>query len=107
MTRSQKKLPYVNARLIEKIKKTIDKAREVAKKENRPVSIPPITTYARNCTIVDLMVGLVLQVHNGRKFVEVKISEKLLGHKLGEFSPTRTFTGHPVKRKEEPKKEKK
>jgi small subunit ribosomal protein S19 len=111
MARSQKKLPYVDPRLIEKIRKTIDKAKGVAasKGNNVALSVPPIKTYARNCTIIDMMIGLEIQVHNGHKFIPVKVQENLLGHKLGEFSATRTFKGHPLlkKQKEEGKKEKK
>jgi small subunit ribosomal protein S19 len=108
MARSQKKLPYVDPRLMEKIKKVIikSKAAAAAKGTSLSFSIPPIKTYARNCTIVDAMLGLEFLVHNGRKFISVKIHENLLGHKLGEFSPTRTFNGHPLlkKQKEENKK---
>lgn len=109
MARSQKKLPYVDPRLMEKIKKAIEKAKDLAASKGGAISVAPIKTYARNCTIIDLMIGLELQVHNGRKFIPVKIFESLLGHKLGEFSPTRTFTGHPLlkKQKEETKKGKK
>ncbi len=108
MARSQKKLPYVDPRLMEKIKKVIlkSKAAAAAKGTNVAFSVPPIKTYARNCTIVATMIGLEFQVHNGHKFIPVKIFENLLGHKLGEFAPTRTFNGHPLlkKQKEENKK---
>ena len=109
MTRSKKKLPYVNDRFLEKVRKSIDKAKAAAASKGGAVIVPPIKTYARNATIVDLMIGLEFQVHNGHKFIPVKIFDNLLGHKLGEFSSTRTFRGHPLlkKQKAEGKKEKK
>jgi small subunit ribosomal protein S19 len=100
MSRSQNKLPYVNARLLEKIKKVVDKAKALAASKGGPIIVPPIKTYSRNSTIVDLMMGLEIQVHNGHKFISVKIYENLIGHKLGEFSSTRTFKGHPLLKKQ-------
>lgn len=87
MGRSVKKGPYVDVKLMEKIK-----ALE-AKKEKRKV----IKTWARRSTITPEMVGLTIGVHNGRKFIPVFINENMVGHKLGEFSPTRTFKGHTTK----------
>lgn len=84
MGRSVKKGPYVDAKLMEKIK-----ALE-AKGEKRKV----IKTWYRRSTITPEMVGLTIGVHNGRKFIPVFITENMVGHKLGEFSPTRTFKGH-------------
>jgi small subunit ribosomal protein S19 len=109
MTRSRSKLPYVDVRLVEKIRKSIEKAKASAAAKGGALVVPPIKTYARKSTIVDLMIGLEIQVHNGHKFIPVKIFDNLLGHKLGEFSPTRTFKGHPLlkKQKAEGKKEKK
>lgn len=109
MARSQSKLPYVNIRLVEKIRKAIDKAKSIAATKGGAIVVPPIKTYARNSTIIDLMIGLEIQVHNGHKFIPVKVFDNLLGHKLGEFAPTRTFKGHPLlkKQKAEGKKEKK
>lgn len=109
MARSQSKLPYVNARLVEKIRKAIDEAKKSA--AIRGGAMPPVVvkTYSRNSTIIDLMIGVDMQVYNGKKFISVKVQDSFLGHKLGEFSPTRTFTGHPLlkKQKAEGKKEKK
>jgi small subunit ribosomal protein S19 len=56
-----------------------------------------IKTWSRRSTIIPEMVGLTIAVHNGRKFIPVFISENMVGHKLGEFSPTRTFKGHTTK----------
>ena len=105
MTRSKKKLPYIDARLLEKIKKTIEKAKEASK--GGAIIVPPIKTYSRRSTIVDIMIGLEIQVYNGNKFIPVKVFDNLLGHKLGEFSPTRTFRGHPESKKDTSKGKKK
>jgi small subunit ribosomal protein S19 len=83
MPRSLKKGPFVEAKLMEKV--------SVAQ-ETRSSKV--IKTWSRRSTIVPEMVGLTLAVHNGRKFIPVFISENMVGHKLGEFSPTRTFYGH-------------
>jgi len=83
MSRSLKKGPYVDLKLAQKAKK----AQET---KNRA----PIKTWARNCTITPEMVGLTFAVHNGREHVPVFIIEDMVGHKLGEFSPTRKFKGH-------------
>ena len=83
MARSIKKGPYVQESLMRKVRKAIDtKDRRVIK------------TWSRRSTITPEMVGLTFAVHNGNKFVPVFITENLVGHKLGEFSPTRTFHGH-------------
>jgi small subunit ribosomal protein S19 len=100
MTRSKKKLPYVNPKLMEKIRKIKSKAQERSLANGTPIIMPPIKTYARNSTIVDGMVGLEFQVHNGKNFIPVKIFDSLIGHKLGEFSPTRVFKGHPDLKKQ-------
>jgi small subunit ribosomal protein S19 len=81
MGRSLKKGPYVNLRLLAKVEK------QGANKD-------PIKTWARDCTIVPEFVGATFLVHNGRQFVKVYATEDMVGHKLGEFSPTRTFRGH-------------
>jgi len=65
----------------------------LAQKEKRKV----IRTWARRSTITPEMVGMTVAVHNGRKFIPVFVSENMVGHKLGEFSPTRTFKGHTTK----------
>jgi small subunit ribosomal protein S19 len=83
MARSLKKGPYIEGRLLKKVQE----AQET--RSNRVVK-----TWSRRSTIVPEMVGLTLAVHNGRKFIPVFISENMVGHKLGEFSPTRTFHGH-------------
>ncbi|UCG08089.1 MAG: 30S ribosomal protein S19 [Desulfobacterales bacterium] len=93
MPRSLKKGPYVDENVME----TIQKAQETR-------SSRVIKTWSRRSTIIPEMVGLTLAVHNGRKFVPVFISENMVGHKLGEFSPTRTFFGHAGDKKSKLKK---
>ena len=85
MPRSVKKGPFVDAYLNKKI--------AAAKKEANPAK-RVVSTYSRRSTIIPDMVGLTFAVHNGRKFVPVFITEQMVGHKLGEFAPTRTFRGH-------------
>jgi small subunit ribosomal protein S19 len=81
MSRSLKKGAYIDPKLLKKIEANKD-----AKK--------PIKTWARSSTIIPEMIGMVFQVHNGRLFIDVAVNENMIGHKLGEFSPTRTFKGH-------------
>ena len=88
MARSSKKGPYVDVKLLKKVKKAKDEGSKKA-----------IKTWARNCTITPLMVGLTFEVHAGKYFNKVYITESMVGHKLGEFSPTRKFTGHSKKGK--------
>jgi small subunit ribosomal protein S19 len=83
MPRSLKKGPYIEAKLLKK-------ARAAQATASRNV----IKTWSRRSTIVPELVSLTLAVHNGKKFVPVFISEDMVGHKLGEFAPTRTFYGH-------------
>jgi len=83
MPRSLKKGPFVDYKLLQKV---------MAAQEARSSRV--IKTWSRRSTIVPEMVGITLAVHNGRKFVPVFISEEMVGHKLGEFSPTRTYYGH-------------
>ncbi len=83
MGRSLKKGPYVVDSLLKKVQAMN------AKGEKRVVK-----TWARSCTIVPDMMGHTLAVHDGRKHVPVFVSEEMIGHKLGEFAPTRTFRGH-------------
>ena len=83
MPRSLKKGPYVEPKLLHKI---------VEAQETRNTRV--IKTWSRRSTIIPEMVGITLAVHNGRKFIPVFISENMVGHKLGEFSPTRLFYGH-------------
>lgn len=83
MPRSLKKGPYVDEKLMRKI---------MAIQETRSSRV--IKTWSRRSTIIPEMVGITLAVHNGKKFIPVFISEDMVGHKLGEFSPTRTYYGH-------------
>lgn len=83
MARSLKKGPYIDERLLKKIMM-----------QKNAGSHDPIKTWARACQIPPEFVGHVLAVHNGRIFVNVLVSESMVGHRLGEFSPTRTFRGH-------------
>ncbi len=83
MTRSAKKGPYVDEKLYRKVQRAQDTG-------NRD----PIQTWARDCTIVPEFVGFTFAVHNGKIFHRVFVTEDMVGHKLGEFSPTRTFRGH-------------
>ena len=83
MTRSIKKGPYVDPKLMKEVMKTKESgSREVIK------------TWSRSSMIMPEMVGVTFGVHDGRKFVPVLVSENMVGHRLGEFSPTRTFKGH-------------
>jgi small subunit ribosomal protein S19 len=83
MPRSLKKGPFIDEKLMRKVS------------ESQGIrSSQVIKTWSRRSTIIPEMVGLTLAVHNGRKFVPVFVSENMVGHKLGEFSPTRTFYGH-------------
>jgi len=88
MPRSIKKGPYIADHLL---KKTEECQRTGSKRV--------IKTWSRRSTIIPEMVGLTIAVHNGRKFLPVFITENMVGHKLGEFSPTRTFHGHAADRK--------
>jgi small subunit ribosomal protein S19 len=90
MPRSVKKGPFVEHYLAKKVL--------VAQKEANP-SKRVISTYSRRSTIIPDFVGLTFAIHNGRKFVPVFITEQMVGHKLGEFSITRTFHGHSGERK--------
>ncbi|HPN72496.1 MAG TPA: 30S ribosomal protein S19 [Candidatus Omnitrophota bacterium] len=83
MSRSVKKGPFVD----EKLKKKVDKMIETGSKK-------PIKTWARESTVLPDFVGLTISIHDGRKFHPVFITENMVGHKLGEFAPTRTFRSH-------------
>jgi small subunit ribosomal protein S19 len=72
---------------------------EKIEKMNREGKKNVIKTWSRRSMIVPEMVGHTLEVHNGRKFIPVFVSENMVGHRLGEFSPTRTFKGHPLIKK--------
>jgi small subunit ribosomal protein S19 len=84
MSRSIKKGPFIAKHLLKKVEAT--KTGEKSRKN--------IKTYSRSSTIIPDMVGLTIEVHNGKIFVPVYVTENLVGHKLGEFSPTRIFRGH-------------
>ncbi len=88
MTRSAKKGPYVDEKLY----------RKVIQAKERNVN-QPIRTWSRRCTIVPEFVGQKFEVHNGKQFVGLLVTEDMVGHKLGEFSPTRTFKGHAGSKK--------
>jgi small subunit ribosomal protein S19 len=88
MPRSLKKGPFIDQTLLKKVQIT---------QETRSNRV--IKTWSRRSTIIPEMVGITLAVHNGRKFVPVFITEDMVGHKLGEFSPTRTFYGHAADKK--------
>ena len=90
MSRSLKKGPYLDEKLMKKV--------AAAKATG---SRTAIKTWARASTIVPDMVGLRFGVHNGRHFIEVLVDENMVGHRLGEFSPTRTFKGHSGKKAKE------
>lgn len=87
MARSLKKGPYIDEKLLEKAKAA------------KPGEL--IKTWSRNCAISPEMVGLVFGVHNGKEFVQVKITENMVGHRLGEFSPTVKFHRHGGKMQRE------
>ena len=86
MSRSLKKGPFVETRLLERVLK-----------QNEDGSKDVIKTWSRASTIFPEMVGLTIAVHDGRKHVPVYVTESMVGHKLGEFAPTRTFRGHKAK----------
>lgn len=83
MSRSAKKGPFIDPILLKKVMAQ----KQGGKKE-------PIKTWSRACQIAPEFVGLTFAVHNGRTFIEVFVTEDMVGHRLGEFSPTRTFRGH-------------
>ena len=88
MPRSIKKGPFIDDHLLSKVE-------EAVRTGNKKV----IKTWSRRSTIFPEMVGMTFAVHNGRKFLPVFITENMVGHKLGEFSPTRTFHGHAADKK--------
>lgn len=87
MSRSLKKGIYTEEKLMEKVKKALASGNKVS-----------IKTWSRRSTIVPEMVGFTFEVYNGRKHLPVYVTESMVGHKLGEFSPTRTFRGHSSKK---------
>lgn len=88
MGRSKKKGPFINPKLFAKVEKM-----------DAQSSKSPIKTWARACTIVPEFVGHTFMVHNGKLHLKVFVTEDMVGHKLGEFAPTRTFRGHGGKGK--------
>jgi len=86
MGRSLKKGPHVDAKLLKKVLNM------------NPDALQPVKTWARACTIIPEFVGKTFMVHNGKDFKKVYVTENMVGHKLGEFSHTRTFRGHGGKR---------
>lgn len=89
MTRSTSKGPYVDPRLLKKVE------------GKKPGATGPIKTWARACQIAPEMVGFTFAVHNGKDHIEVFVSEDMVGHRLGEFVPTRKFTKHGGKMQKE------
>jgi small subunit ribosomal protein S19 len=83
MPRSLKKGPFIDQKLLSKVLNAHES------RSNRVVK-----TWSRRSTVIPEMVGITLAVHNGRKFIPVFVTENMVGHKLGEFSPTRTYYGH-------------
>lgn len=88
MGRSSKKGPYVDLNVYQKV----SRQNEMGRKD-------PITTWARACTIIPEFIGHTFMVHNGKQHLKVFVTEDMVGHRLGEFSPTRSFRGHGGKSK--------
>ena len=88
MPRSLKKGPFVDHHLLKKVEAAVDT------NDRRPIK-----TWSRRSMILPDMVGLTIAIHNGRQHVPVLINEEMVGHKLGEFSPTRTYRGHAADKK--------
>ena len=88
MSRSTWKGPFVDGHLLKKVQKASDSSRNEV-----------IKTWSRRSTILPEFIGLSFAVHNGKKFIPVNVTEDMVGHKLGEFSPTRTFFGHTAYKK--------
>lgn len=93
MGRSLKKGPFVDARLYGKVQA-----------QNAAGTKDPIKTWARACTVVPEFVGHTFMVHNGKLHMKVFVTEEMVGHRLGEFAPTRTFRGHSGKKAATPEK---
>ena len=87
MARSVKKGPFIDQHLLDKVEKLVNSNNKTIK------------TWSRRSTIYPEMVGYTMAVHNGKKFIPIFITEEMVGHKLGEFSPTRTYYGHTSDRK--------
>lgn len=93
MPRSLKKGPFVDEKLMKKVRAMIETAEKKI-----------IKTWSRRSTILPDFIGYTFAVHNGKKFIPVYVTENMVGHKLGEFSPTRTFRGHSKSEKAAPAK---
>jgi small subunit ribosomal protein S19 len=87
MSRSLKKGIYTDEKLIKKVRKALEEGSKAS-----------IKTWSRRSTVIPEMVGFTFEVHNGRKHIPVYVTEAMVGHKLGEFSPTRTFRAHSSKK---------
>ena len=87
MARSLKKGPFIDHHLLKKV----EEQNKLGKKQT-------IKTWSRRSMIIPEMIGHTFDVYNGKKFISVFVSENMIGHRLGEFSPTRTFKGHPIKK---------
>ena len=83
MPRSLKKGPFIDQHLLQKVEKAVESGDK-----------KPVKTWSRRSIIIPSMIGLPIAVHNGRQHVPVYVSDEMVGHKLGEFAPTRTFRGH-------------
>ena len=94
MSRSLKKGPFVDTKLLKKITKLIESGEKKL-----------VKTWARHSIISPEFVGFTIAVHNGNRFIPVYVSERMVGHKLGEFAPTRTFRAHSGTRKAEKERE--
>jgi small subunit ribosomal protein S19 len=93
MARSIKKGPFVDGHVMKKVLKAQNSSRKEV-----------IKTWSRRSTILPDFIGITFAVHNGNKFIPVLVTDNMIGHKLGEFSPTRTFNGHPDKKAAAPAK---
>ena len=93
MARSVKKGPFIDQHLMKKV---------VSAQEDSRSQV--IKTWSRRSTIIPEMLGLTFAVHNGKKFIAVLVTENMIGHKLGEFAPTRTYYGHAADKKSKVKK---
>lgn len=91
MARSIKKGPFIDDHVLKKVVYANEKGDKKV-----------IKTWSRRSTVIPEMVGLTFAVHNGRKFIPVYVTENMIGHKLGEFAPTRTFVGHSEKKAQAP-----
>lgn len=88
MSRSLKKGPFIDLHLLKKVERSIKTGDK-----------KPIRTWSRRSTIFPKMIGLTFAVHNGRQHIPIFISDEMVGHKLGEFAPTRTYRGHSIDKK--------